>query len=69
MQVNYLKREIGKLSEDIVDTRSATIMRQNYGITGRTFDLNAHVSQQWYIHENPPLKAVDLVKTARDVSI
>lgn len=69
MQVNFLKREIGKLREDIVDCRSATLMRQNYGITGRTFDLNAHVNQQWYIPENPPLKAVDLVKTARDVSL
>jgi hypothetical protein len=64
-----MKREINKMREDIVDTRSATMMRQNYGITGRTFDLNAQVSQPWYIHDNPPLKAVDLVKTARDVSL
>lgn len=69
MQVNFLKREISKLREDIVDCRSATLMRQNYGLTGRTFDLNAPVNQQWIIHENPPLKSVDLVKTARDVSL
>ncbi|KAI6230076.1 hypothetical protein M3Y99_01098100 [Aphelenchoides fujianensis] len=69
MQINYMKREISKLREDIVDTRSVTMMRQNYGLTGRHFDLNGPVTQNWFVDAEPPLREVDLVKTAREVSL
>ncbi|KAI6178165.1 hypothetical protein M3Y98_00471300 [Aphelenchoides besseyi] len=69
MQVNYMKREISKIREEIVDTRSVTFMRQNHGITNRNLDLTAKVTENWFIDVDPPLRKVDLVKTARDVSL
>ena len=64
-----MKREIARLREDLVDTRTVTLERHNMDIAGRTFDLNGPVLQHWYIPEEPPLLAVDLVKVARDVSL
>ncbi|KAI6219937.1 hypothetical protein M3Y95_01080500 [Aphelenchoides besseyi] len=69
MQINYIKRDMHKIREELVDTRSVTFMRQNHGITNRNLDLTAQVTQQWVIDADPPLREVDLVQTARDVSL
>ncbi|CAD5209840.1 unnamed protein product [Bursaphelenchus xylophilus] len=69
MQVNSLKKEVQKLHADIIDTRSASLHRQNNGLTGRVFDLNAEVTQEWVLVAQAPLRSVDLVGVARALGV
>ncbi|CAD5206747.1 unnamed protein product [Bursaphelenchus okinawaensis] len=65
MQINSLKKEVQKLHGDIIDTRSASLHRQNNGLTSRQFNLNGDVSQEWILVAQSPLRSVDLVGIAR----
>uniref|UniRef100_A0A915EE93 Uncharacterized protein n=1 Tax=Ditylenchus dipsaci TaxID=166011 RepID=A0A915EE93_9BILA len=69
MQVNYLKRDMIKMRQDLTDIRSALYLRENSCYTIRKFIPTAEISQDWKILAKPPLLEVDLVQVARELNV
>lgn len=63
-----LKKDMLRMRCEINDLRHALYLREEQAFTHRLFLPSAQTTCEWKISAEPPLRAIDLVKIARDLN-